>query len=261
MLFFYYISFDFVVFLKTGKIIYAYTALIALRDLFYIVLKAFKVIDVTIENYDVIAINAHFAIARNFAACDICSGYFSGGRQFEDVIKEITSIVDGPISGEVKATTTDAEGMIKEGREIAKIHENMVVKIPTTIEGLKATKVLSSEGIKTNLTLIFNPNQALLAARAGATYVSPFLGRLDDISQNGLDLIADIKEIFDMAGDIDTQIICASVRNPIHVMECAKMGADIATVPYNVFEQMMKHPLTDQGIEKFQADYKAVFGE
>ena len=183
------------------------------------------------------------------------------GRQFEDVIKEITSIVDGPISGEVKATTTDAEGMIKEGREIAKIHKNMVVKIPTTIEGLKATKVLSSEGIKTNLTLIFNPNQALLAARAGAAYVSPFLGRLDDISQNGLDLIADIKEIFDMAGDIDTEIICASVRNPIHVMECAQMGADIATVPYNVFEQMMKHPLTDQGIEKFQADYKAVFGE
>ena len=183
------------------------------------------------------------------------------GRQFEDVIKEITSIVDGAISGEVKATTTDAEGMIKEGREIAKIHPNMVVKIPTTIEGLKATKVLSSEGIKTNLTLIFNPNQALLAARAGATYVSPFLGRLDDISQNGLDLIADIREIFDAAGDIDTQSIWASVRNPIHVPVCAKMGADIATVPYNVFEQMIKHPLTDQGIEKFQADYKAVFGE
>ena len=183
------------------------------------------------------------------------------GRQFDDVIKEITTIVDGAISGEVKATTTDAEGMIKEAREIAKIHPNMVVKIPTTIEGLKATKVLSSEGIKTNLTLIFNPNQALLAARAGATYVSPFLGRLDDISQNGLDLIADIREIFDAAGDIDTQIICASIRNPIHVMECATMGADIATVPYNVFEQMMKHPLTDQGIEKFQADYKAVFGE
>ena len=183
------------------------------------------------------------------------------GRQFEDVIKEITSIVDGAISGEVKATTTDAEGMIKEGREIAKIHPNMVVKIPTTIEGLKATKVLSSEGIKTNLTLIFNPNQALLAARAGATYVSPFLGRLDDIAQTGLDLIADIREIFDAAGDIDTQIICASVRNPIHETECAKMGADIATVPYNVFEQMMKHPLTDQGIAKFQADYKAVFGE
>ena len=183
------------------------------------------------------------------------------GRQFEDVIKEITSIVDGAISGEVKATTTDAEGMIKEGREIAKIHPNMVVKIPTTIEGLKATKVLSSEGIKTNLTLIFNPNQALLAARAGATYVSPFLGRLDDISQNGLDLIADIREIFDAAGDIDTQIICASVRNPIHVTDCALAGADIATVPYKVIEQMTHHPLTDQGIEKFQADYKAVFGE
>ena len=180
------------------------------------------------------------------------------GRQFEDVIKEITSIVDGAISGEVKATTTDAEGMIKEGREIAKIHPNMVVKIPTTIEGLKATKVLSSEGIKTNLTLIFNPNQALLAARAGATYVSPFLGRLDDISQNGLDLIADIREIFDAAGDIDTQIICASVRNPIHVTDCALAGADIATVPYKVIEQMTHHPLTDAGIEKFQADYKAV---
>ena len=182
------------------------------------------------------------------------------GRQFEDVIKEITSIVDGAISGEVKATTTDAEGMIKEGREIAKIHPNMVVKIPTTVEGLKATKVLSSEGVKTNLTLVFNPTQALLAARAGATYVSPFLGRLDDISQNGLDLIADIVEIFE-AGGIDTQIICASVRNPIHVIECAKMGADIATEPYNVIEQMMNHPLTDQGIAKFQADYKAVFGE
>ena len=184
-----------------------------------------------------------------------------GGRSQEDVLKEIASIVDGPISGEVKATTVDAEGMIAEGREIAKLHENMVVKIPMTVEGLKATKVLASEGIAVNVTLIFTANQALLAARAGAAYVSPFLGRLDDISQNGLDLIADIREIFDAAGDIDTQIICASVRNPIHVTECAKMGADIATVPYNVFEQMMKHPLTDQGIEKFQADYKAVFGE
>ena len=182
------------------------------------------------------------------------------GRQFEDVIKEITSIVDGAISGEVKATTTDAEGMIKEGREIAKIHPNMVVKIPTTIEGLKATKVLSSEGIKTNLTLIFNPNQALLAARAGATYVSPFLGRLDDISQPGIDLIRDIAEIFSVHG-IETEIIAASVRNPIHVTDCALAGADIATVPYGVIEQMTKHPLTDQGIVKFQADYKAVFGE
>ena len=182
------------------------------------------------------------------------------GRDFNEVIKEITSIVDGPISGEVKATTTDAEGMIKEGREIAAIHPNMVVKIPLTVEGLKATKVLSSEGIKTNVTLIFTANQALLAARAGATYVSPFLGRLDDISQPGIDLIETIAEMFSVAG-LDTQIIAASVRNPIHVTDCALAGADIATVPYKVIEQMTKHPLTDQGIEKFQADYKAVFGE
>ena len=184
-----------------------------------------------------------------------------GGRSQEDVLKEIASIVDGPISGEVKATTVDAEGMIAEGREIAKLHENMVVKIPMTVEGLKATKVLASEGIKCNVTLIFSANQALLAARAGAAYVSPFLGRLDDISQNGLDLIADIREIFDAAGDIDTQIICASIRNPIHVTDCALAGADIATVPYKVIEQMTHHPLTDAGIAKFQADYKAVFGE
>ena len=182
------------------------------------------------------------------------------GRQFEDVIKEITSIVDGAISGEVKATTTDAEGMIKEGREIAKIHPNMVVKIPMTLEGLKACKALTAEGIKTNVTLIFNANQALLAARAGATYVSPFLGRLDDISTRGVDLISEIAQIFEVAG-IDTEIIAASVRNPIHVTDCALAGAHIATVPYKVIEQMTKHPLTDQGIEKFQADYKAVFGE
>lgn len=182
------------------------------------------------------------------------------GRDFNEVIKEITSIVDGPISGEVKATTTDAEGMIREGREIAAIHPNMVVKIPMTVEGLKAVKVLTAEGIKTNVTLVFSAAQALLAARAGATYVSPFLGRLDDISSPGIDLIYDITEIFQMH-DIDTQIIAASVRNPIHVIDCAKAGADIATVPYKVLEQMTKHPLTDQGIEKFQADYKAVFGE
>lgn len=182
------------------------------------------------------------------------------GRDFNEVIKEITSIVDGPISGEVKATTTDAEGMIKEGREIAAIHPNMVVKIPMTVDGLKATKVLASEGIKTNVTLIFTANQALLAARAGATYVSPFLGRLDDISQPGIDLIETIAEMFSVAG-LDTQIIAASVRNPIHVTDCALAGADIATVPYKVIEQMTKHPLTDQGIAKFQADYKAVFGE
>ena len=182
------------------------------------------------------------------------------GRVFEEVIAEIASIVDGPISGEVKATTVDAEGMIEEGRAIAKIHPNMVVKIPMTVEGLKAVKVLNSEGIKTNVTLVFSANQALLAARAGATYVSPFLGRLDDISQPGIDLIRQIAEIFEVAG-LDTQIIAASIRNPIHVTDCALAGADIATVPYKVIEQMTKHPLTDQGIEKFQKDYKAVFGE
>ena len=182
------------------------------------------------------------------------------GRDFGEVIREIATIVDGPISGEVKATTVDAYGMIKEGREIAKIHPNMVVKIPMTVEGLKAVKVLSSEGIKTNVTLIFTANQALLAARAGATYVSPFLGRLDDISTTGVNLIQDIVTIFENY-QLDTEIICASVRNPIHVTDCALAGADIATVPYSVIEQMTKHPLTDAGIEKFQNDYKAVFGE
>mgnify|MGYP000690627898 CR=1 FL=1 len=181
-----------------------------------------------------------------------------GGRSQEDVLKEIASIVDGPISGEVKATTVDAEGMIAEGREIAKLHENMVVKIPMTVEGLKATKVLASEGIAVNVTLIFTANQA---ARAGAAYVSPFLGRLDDISQPGIDLIESIAAIFANYPEIDTEIIAASVRNPIHVTDCALAGADIATVPYGVIEQMTKHPLTDQGIAKFQADYKAVFGE
>ncbi len=182
------------------------------------------------------------------------------GRDFGEVIREITSIVDGPISGEVKATTVDAAGMIKEGREIAKIHPNMVVKIPMTAEGLKATKVLSSEGIKVNVTLIFTANQALLAARAGAAYVSPFLGRLDDISVRGVDLIREISDIFAVT-DIDTEIICASVRNPIHVTDCALAGADIATVPFNVIMQMTKHPLTDAGIVKFQEDYRKVFGE
>ena len=182
------------------------------------------------------------------------------GRVFEEVIAEIASIVDGPISGEVKATTTDAEGMIAEGRAIAAIHPNMVVKIPMTVEGLKAVKALSAEGIKTNVTLIFSANQALLAAEAGATYVSPFLGRLDDISQPGIELVRTIAEIFDIYG-YETEIIAASVRNPIHVTDCALAGADIATVPYKVIEQMTKHPLTDQGIEKFQADYRAVFGD
>lgn len=182
------------------------------------------------------------------------------GRDFKEVITEITQIVDGPISGEVKATTTSAEGMIKEGREIASIHKNMVVKIPMTIEGLKAVKVLSKEGIKTNVTLVFTPNQALLAARAGASYVSPFLGRLDDISQSGIELIKEISSIFKIY-NFDTEIIIASVRNPIHVKECALAGADIATIPYGVIEQMTKHPLTDAGILKFQQDYEKVFGK
>lgn len=182
------------------------------------------------------------------------------GRDFHQVIQEIASIVDGPISGEVKATTEDAEGMVKEGREIAAIHPNMVVKIPMTAEGLKAVKILSAEGIKTNVTLIFTAAQALLAARAGAAYVSPFLGRLDDISTPGIELIEDITEIF-MVHNLDTQVIAASIRNPIHVIDCAKAGADIATVPYKVLMQMIRHPLTDAGIAKFQADYRAVFGE
>ena len=176
-------------------------------------------------------------------------------------MKEISEIVDGAISGEVKATTEDAEGMIKEGREIAAIHKNMVVKIPMTAEGLKAVKVLSSEGIKTNVTLIFSANQALLAAKAGATYVSPFLGRLDDISTRGIDLIEEIEAIFENYPEINTEIICASVRNPMHVTDCALAGADIATVPYKVIMQMIHHPLTDEGIVKFQNDYKKVFGE
>lgn len=182
------------------------------------------------------------------------------GRDFKEVIREITDIVEGAISGEVKATTVDSEDMIKEAREIAAIHPNMVVKIPMTTEGLKAVKILSKEGIKTNVTLIFNATQALFAAKAGATYVSPFLGRLDDIATPGIDLIRTIANIF-KAQNIKTEIICASVRNPIHIVDCALAGADIATVPYKVIEQCIKHPLTDAGIEKFKKDYIAVFGE
>lgn len=179
-------------------------------------------------------------------------------RNFNEVIKEINEIVDGPISGEV--ISLEADKMIEEGREIAKINPNMVVKIPMIEEGLAAVSVLSKEGIKTNVTLIFSANQALLAARSGATYVSPFLGRLDDISCDGITLIKDISEIFRVF-DIKTEIIAASVRNPIHVIECAKAGANIATIPYSVFTQMLKHPLTNQGIEKFISDWNSVYGE
>ena len=184
------------------------------------------------------------------------------GRDYAETLAQIASIVDGPISGEVKATTTDAAGMIEEGRAIYALDpKHMVVKIPMTAEGLKAIKVLSAEGIPTNCTLIFSANQALLAARAGAAYVSPFLGRLDDISQPGIDLIQTISAIFNNYPDLHCEIIAASVRNPIHVTDCALAGADIATVPYKVIEQMTKHPLTDAGIEKFKADYVKVFGE
>ena len=184
------------------------------------------------------------------------------GRDYAETLAQIASIVDGPISGEVKATTTDAAGMIEEGRAIYALDpKHMVVKIPMTAEGLKAIKVLSAEGIPTNCTLIFSANQALRAARAGAAYVSPFLGRLDDISQPGIDLIQTISAIFNNYPDLHCEIIAASVRNPIHVTDCALAGADIATVPYKVIEQMTKHPLTDAGIEKFKADYVKVFGE
>lgn len=171
---------------------------------------------------------------------------------FHDRLREITEVVSGSVSAEVIAT--DAEGMVKEGLELAKIAPNITIKVPMTPDGLKAVKTFSEKGIKTNVTLIFSANQALLAARAGATYVSPFLGRLDDIGHNGLNLISEIAEMFDIHG-IDTQIIAASIRHPQHVTEAALRGADIATIPYKVLMQLFKHPLTDQGIEKFLADW------
>lgn len=177
------------------------------------------------------------------------------GKDFVSVVKEITTIVDGPISAEV--IDLKHEGMVKEARELAKIHKNIIIKIPMTLEGLKAVKILTAEGIKTNVTLIFSATQALMAARAGATYVSPFLGRLDDVGSNGMILIEDIVTIFDVHG-IDTEIIAASIRNPIHVIEAAKIGAHIATIPYNVIEQMSKHPLTDAGIDRFLKDWESV---
>ena len=175
------------------------------------------------------------------------------GRDFKEVITEITGIVDGPISAEVIAL--DAEGMLSEGRELAKIHPNIVIKVPMTEEGLKATRIFSGEGIKTNVTLIFSPLQALLAAKAGATYVSPFVGRLDDISQEGMDGVDQIRTIFDNFG-YTTKIIVASIRTPMHVLNAALIGADICTIPFSVIKQLAKHPLTDIGIEKFLADWE-----
>jgi transaldolase len=180
------------------------------------------------------------------------------GRDFKEVINEITSIVDGPISGEV--ISLEADGMISEGREIAKMHKNMVVKIPMTEDGLMAVKVLTSEGIKTNVTLIFTAGQALLAARAGASYVSPFLGRLDDIATSSMELIESIVEIFKIH-DIKTEIIAASIRSPLHVVDAARAGAHIATVPANVIRAMLKHPLTDNGIERFMKDWANAFNK
>ena len=180
------------------------------------------------------------------------------GRDFIETIKEITTIVDGPISAEVVAP--DAEGMVNEAEKLASLHKNIVIKIPVTAEGLKAVKILSAKGIKTNVTLIFSATQALLAARAGATYVSPFVGRLDDISSNGIDLIADIAEIFAIH-DIKCEIISASIRSPQSVVDSAKAGAHIATVPYKVINQMLAHPLTDSGIDRFMKDWNAAFGK
>lgn len=177
------------------------------------------------------------------------------GRDFKEVVKEITEIVDGPISAEV--ISLEAEGMLEEARDLAAIHPNIIIKVPMTKEGLKAVKILSEEGIKTNVTLIFSPTQALLAARAGASYVSPFIGRLDDIGNEGLYIMEDIVQVFDLHG-IDTEIIAASIRNPIHVMDAAKSGAHIATIPYKVFLQMLKHPLTDLGIESFLKDWEGI---
>lgn len=177
------------------------------------------------------------------------------GRVFEEVVGEITQIVDGPISAEV--ISLDSEGMIREAVELAKIHKNIIIKLPMTVEGLKAVKVLTRENIKTNVTLVFSAGQALLAARAGATYVSPFVGRLDDVSNNGMELIAEIVDIFNNY-DIDTEIIAASIRHPMHVTQAARLGCHIATVPYKVLVQMTKHPLTDKGIDQFLKDWETV---
>ena len=179
------------------------------------------------------------------------------GRDFNEVIKEITSIVDGPISGEVISLV--AEEMINEGIEISKIHPNMVVKLPLTEQGLKATKELTKLGIKTNVTLVFSANQALMAALAGATYVSPFVGRLEDTLHDGIEVVSDIREIFDIFG-YDTQIISASIRSPKQMADSALVGAHIATVPYAVLKKAVQHPLTDKGIKDFMSDWEAVFG-
>ncbi len=208
-----------------------------------------------IDTADVAEIKAAHALGLVDGVTTNPSLIARSGRKFTDVIQEIAAIVDGPISAEVIAL--DAEGMVAEAKELVTIHKNIVIKLPMTPEGLKATKVLAACGIKTNVTLIFSPLQALLAAKAGATYVSPFVGRLDDVSQDGMQIIEEIRTIFDNYG-YTSEIIVASIRNPIHVLNSALIGADIATIPYSVMVQLSKHPLTDAGIAKFLEDWEKV---
>ncbi|MDP2360457.1 MAG: fructose-6-phosphate aldolase [bacterium] len=205
---------------------------------------------------------ANLAEIREAAAIGILAGVTTNPtliarekRPFQELILEICQLVDGPVNAEV--VSLDAEGMVREGRELAKLHPNVCVKIPMTVEGLKAVKVFSGEGVMTNVTLIFQPLQALMAAKAGASFVSPFVGRLDDIGETGMDLVADIRRIYD-AYALDTEIIVASVRHPIHVLEAARIGADIATIPFKVIQQLAQHPLTDKGIAQFLDDWKKV---
>ena len=199
---------------------------------------------------------------RKALAMGLCDGVTTNpsliaktGRKFAEVLKEITGIVAGPVSAEV--TAIEYEGMMKEGRQYARVADNVVIKVPLIVEGLRAVRDLTSEGIRTNVTLCFSPVQALLAAKAGATYVSPFVGRLDDVSEDGMALIAQILEIF-RNYDFGTKVLVASVRHPLHVLEAARLGADVATIPFNVIEQLAKHPLTDIGLKKFLADWEKV---
>lgn len=205
---------------------------------------------------------ANLAEIREAAAIGILAGVTTNPtliarekRPFQELILEICQLVDGPVNAEV--ISLDAEGMVREGRELAKLHPNVCVKIPMTVEGLKAVKVFSGEGVMTNVTLIFQPLQALMAAKAGATFVSPFVGRLDDIGETGMDLVADIRHIYD-AYALETEIIVASIRHPIHVLEAARLGADISTIPFKVIQQLAQHPLTDKGIAQFLDDWKKV---
>lgn len=205
---------------------------------------------------------ANIAEIREAAAIGILAGVTTNPtliarekRPFQELILEICELVDGPVNAEV--VSLDAEGMVREGRELAKLHPHVCVKIPMTVEGLKAVKVFSDEGVMTNVTLIFQPLQALMAAKAGATFVSPFVGRLDDIGEVGMDLVADIRHIYD-AYALETEIIVASIRHPVHVLEAARLGADISTIPFKVIQQLAQHPLTDKGIAQFLEDWKKV---